>query len=109
MKEIQKEVSLEDVERLQEDSEEAKQYQERVSEFLGQSLSDVDVDEVLNEFQELESQLIDQEALELPSVPVTKPLPAVEVDNLKKIEELPSPPQVQQEENVEEERVAELA
>eukprot|EP01025_Chloroclados_australasicus_P041318 TRINITY_DN43724_c0_g1_i1.p1 TRINITY_DN43724_c0_g1~~TRINITY_DN43724_c0_g1_i1.p1 ORF type:complete len:225 (-),score=42.72 TRINITY_DN43724_c0_g1_i1:410-1084(-) len=110
MKEIQKEVSLEDVERLQEDTEEAKEYQERVQEFLGQSLSDFDVQEVLDEFQALESQIADQEALELPKVPVKQPVP-VQAEQVNQIEALPTPPSIphQQEEQQKEERVAELA
>eukprot|EP01026_Neomeris_dumetosa_P069646 TRINITY_DN68964_c0_g1_i12.p1 TRINITY_DN68964_c0_g1~~TRINITY_DN68964_c0_g1_i12.p1 ORF type:complete len:232 (+),score=55.30 TRINITY_DN68964_c0_g1_i12:32-697(+) len=109
VKEIQKEVSLEDVEQLREDTEEAKEYRDRVDEFLGQSLTDVDVEEVLSEFQELESQLLENEALELPSVPVKKPAevtePMVEV-----AEKLPSPPPIpQQDEPQQEERIAEFA
>ncbi len=55
MAELQKQVSLEDVERLNDETAEAKEYQERVQEMLSQSLSAQDDAEALEELEEIQA------------------------------------------------------
>lgn len=54
MAELQQQVSLEDVEKLNEETAEAKDYQERVNEMLSQSLSAQDDAEALEELEEIQ-------------------------------------------------------
>mmetsp|Transcript_21284 Transcript_21284/g.37841 ORF Transcript_21284/g.37841 Transcript_21284/m.37841 type:complete len:222 (+) Transcript_21284:204-869(+) len=73
---IQQEISIEDVEQLMEDTEEAIAYQEQVSDILAGSLSTDDVEDVEAELQLLEKQDAEFRALELedqmPEAPESK-------------------------------------
>ena len=64
LKELQKDVSVEDVEMLMEDSAEAKATQERMSEALSESLTPEEDEDIAAELKVMESKLIDQEAAE---------------------------------------------
>ncbi|GIL62523.1 hypothetical protein Vafri_16734 [Volvox africanus] len=72
LKQLQAQVKLEDVQRLLDDTAEAKQYQEELAALLGQQLSDVDNSEVEAELAALEEVLADEAKLEMPRVPTTK-------------------------------------
>lgn len=54
LQELQKQVALEDVERLNEETEEAREYQEQLRELLGQTLSAQDDAEALEELERIE-------------------------------------------------------
>ncbi|XP_042439026.1 vacuolar protein sorting-associated protein 20 homolog 2-like isoform X1 [Zingiber officinale] len=80
IKSIQSEISLEDVQKLVDDSAEAKAYQDEINAILGQSLSPQDEEEVLVEFEILETEITLQSipipAHSVPSVPDTERLQA---------------------------------
>ncbi|KFM27311.1 Vacuolar protein sorting-associated protein 20-like protein 1 [Auxenochlorella protothecoides] len=65
-------VSLEDVEQLMSDTAEAKEYETRVQSMFGESWTGVDEEAAHAELAEMEAQLLDEEVLDLPSVPQTK-------------------------------------
>ncbi|KAG2443282.1 hypothetical protein HYH02_009352 [Chlamydomonas schloesseri] len=77
LKQLQAQVKLEDVQRLLDDTAEAKAYQEELSALLGQSLTDVEDAEVEAELAELEEVVVDEDKLAMPTAPKTK-VPEVE-------------------------------
>ncbi|KAE9466318.1 hypothetical protein C3L33_01763, partial [Rhododendron williamsianum] len=115
MKKIQSEINLDDVQKLMDDTAEAKAYQDEINEILGEKLSAEDEEEILAEFDNLESQITlqdmpevparmpsveeDDEKLDLPDVPTKAPVaPEVVVDDAsagvsarKKVMEEPLP------------------
>ncbi|KAL1813340.1 hypothetical protein DCAR_0625642 [Daucus carota subsp. sativus] len=70
IKAIQSEINLEDVQKLMDDTAEAKAYQDEINEILGEKLSAEDEEEILAEFENLEIQMSLQE---LPEVPAKAP------------------------------------
>lgn len=70
MKKIQSEINLDDVQKLMDDTAEAKAYQDEINEILGEKLSAEDEEEILAEFENLESQITLQD---MPKVPATVP------------------------------------
>ncbi|KAK6945669.1 Snf7 family [Dillenia turbinata] len=73
IKAIQSEINLEDVQKLMDDSAEAQAYQEEINAILGEKLSAEDEEEILAEFENLESQITFQDLPEVPSsVPSTE-------------------------------------
>ncbi|KAL6194301.1 hypothetical protein ACLB2K_035385 [Fragaria x ananassa] len=72
IKAIQSEINLEDVQKLMDDTEEAKAYQDEISAILGEKLSTEDEEEILAEFENLEAQVTIQD---LPETPASVPGP----------------------------------
>ncbi|GKV32620.1 hypothetical protein SLEP1_g41214 [Rubroshorea leprosula] len=70
IKAIQSEINLDDVQKLMDDTEEAKAYQDEINAILGEKLSAEDEEEILAEFENLETQMAIQG---MPTVPVTAP------------------------------------
>ncbi|GLT41976.1 hypothetical protein SLA2020_160000 [Shorea laevis] len=70
IKAIQSEINLDDVQKLMDDTEEAKAYQDEINAILGEKLSAEDEEEILAEFENLETQMAIQD---MPTVPVTAP------------------------------------
>jgi charged multivesicular body protein 6 len=67
LKELQKEMSLEKVEQLMQDTEDAIAYQNEVETLMGQKQSLIDEEEIMKELNELER----TEQIHLPDVPKT--------------------------------------
>ncbi|CAG8600094.1 1449_t:CDS:2 [Ambispora leptoticha] len=76
LNELNKEVSLEKVEKLMEDTEDAIAYQKEIEELISGKITDEDEEEILKELEEIEKEQI-QSQLKLPSVP-TQELPVDE-------------------------------
>ncbi|XP_048335978.2 vacuolar protein sorting-associated protein 20 homolog 2 [Ziziphus jujuba] len=70
IKSIQSEINLEDVQKLMDDTAEAKAYQDEITAILGEKLSAEDEEEILAEFENLETQLAVQD---LPNAPTSVP------------------------------------
>jgi charged multivesicular body protein 6 len=75
-------MSLEDVERIMEDTQDAVEYQRQIDELLGQNLTQEDEDEVLKELEELT-------AVKLPEVP--NETPVITEDQLPEVPETELP------------------
>eukprot|EP00983_Pelagomonas_calceolata_P004099 132646-Pelagomonas_calceolata.AAC.2 len=97
LKQLQQAVTVDDVQRMMEDAAQAKAQYEEMSEVLGQSLSDVDTEQVEAELQALEDQALQQEAESLPSVPATKHQQQQGVDTLPRVPTAASQRQREQE------------
>lgn len=79
LKQLQQQWSVEDVQKLMDDTAEAKQYQEELDVILSQSLNEQETGEAESELHELEQLVADAERLELPKVPQAKvQLPAIQ-------------------------------
>ncbi|KAH1245875.1 Vacuolar protein sorting-associated protein 20 2 [Glycine max] len=104
MKAIQSEINIEDVQKLMDDTAEAKAYQDEINEIMGEKLSAEDEEEILAEFEDLEIQLTVQdlpevppsaneeieEKLDLPDVPTKAPVTSdAEVSTKRKVMEEP--------------------
>lgn len=79
IKAIQSEINLDDVQKLMDDTEEAKAYQDEINAILGEKLSAEDEEEILAEFETMESQIAIQD---MPKVPTAAPTPEVVEETL---------------------------
>lgn len=86
MKAIQSEINLEDVQKLMDDTAEAKAYQDEINAILGEKLSAEDEEEVLAEFENLETQMALQDLPEVPS----KELITEEIENKLDLPDVPT-------------------
>lgn len=88
---LQKQVSLEEVEQLNEQSAEAKEHQDRLRDLLAQSLSADDDADALEELEKIQAE---QEEAALPKVPATKIAtpPQAEATPTQPDEDLPAVP-----------------
>ncbi|MED6135122.1 hypothetical protein PIB30_043243 [Stylosanthes scabra] len=105
LKAIQNEISIDHVQKLMDDTAEAKAYQGEINAILGEKLSAEDEEEILAEFENFETQLtIDDlpevptptskdidEKLDLPDVPTKSPVVEVAANSAKKVMEEPLP------------------
>jgi charged multivesicular body protein 6 len=70
LKQINSEMKIEDIERLAEETAEAKAYQQEVSEMLGGMMSNQEEDEVEDELEALEAEVKGVEVPHMPDAPV---------------------------------------
>eukprot|EP00897_Mesotaenium_endlicherianum_P010400 jgi/Mesen1/9389/ME000613S08756 len=101
VKSLQNQISLEDVEKLLDDSEEAKAYQDEMSVLLGEQLSAEDEAAVLAEFDSLEDELREEEEAAMPAVPAVAPVANADRREEEEEPEAVADRQLQQEEEAE--------
>ncbi|KAK1290124.1 hypothetical protein QJS10_CPB18g00053 [Acorus calamus] len=78
IKAIQSEISLDDVQKLMDDTVEAKAYQDEINAVLGERLSAEDEEEVLAEFENLETEIMLQALPEVPAPTTQEEKPVAE-------------------------------
>lgn len=79
LREIHKELSIENVEKLLDETHEAQQYQREVSEMLSNTLTLDEEDAVQEELREMQEEVLRQrEVLHLPDAPIERPVSAVQ-------------------------------
>ncbi|KAL6508699.1 hypothetical protein OROGR_023410 [Orobanche gracilis] len=98
VKAIQSEINLDDVQKLMDETVEAKAYQDEINAILGEKLSAEDEEEILAEFKDLETQITlqdlpkvsakeeEEEKVDLPDVPTRAPvIPEAPADSSSEI------------------------
>nr|POF04833.1 vacuolar protein sorting-associated protein 20 like 2 [Quercus suber] len=93
IKAIQSEINLEDVQKLMDDTDEARAYQDEINAILGEKLSAEDEEEILAEFENLESKITVQDLPNVPNVPTTIQSPE-EHDEKLDLPDVPTKPPV---------------
>eukprot|EP00899_Mesostigma_viride_P010516 jgi/Mesvir1/19466/Mv10490-RA.1 len=68
IKELEKEMNVEDIQKILDDTAEAREYQEEVNRVLGNALSDEQQEAIAQELEDMEAQMVEAE---LPAVPTT--------------------------------------
>lgn len=71
LKQINAQMSIEEIEQIMDDTQEAIEYQNEVNALLSQSLTDEDDEDVLKELALIEQEEADTQALEMPDVPMS--------------------------------------
>lgn len=87
IKAIQSEINLEDVQKLMDDTVEAKAYQDEINAVLGERLSPEDEEDVMAEFENLENELTVQD---LPAVPAAEKEEAPPADEELDLPDVPT-------------------
>lgn len=72
LKQAQQEMPLDDIQKLMDETAEAKEYQDKVQDVISGQLDDIDQKAVQDELRMLEEMAAAEEAAELPSVPVSE-------------------------------------
>lgn len=80
LKEIHREMNIESVEKLLEETAEAREYQNEISEMLSNNLTLDDEDAVQEELRQLQAEIKGTKDVELPSVPEGSPKSRVQVE-----------------------------
>lgn len=80
LKEIHREMNIESVEKLLEETAEAREYQNEISEMLSNNLTLDDEDAVQEELRQLQAEIEGTKDVELPSVPEGSPKSRVQVE-----------------------------
>jgi len=77
LKEIHKEMNTETVEKLMDETQEAREYQREIGELLANNLTADEEDAVQDELRQLQAEAMQEQAVEveLPSVPTHEPIP----------------------------------
>ncbi|KAI5679575.1 hypothetical protein M9H77_00802 [Catharanthus roseus] len=86
IKAIQSEINIDDVQKLMDDTAESKAYQDEINAILGEKLSTEDEEEIMAEFENLETQITLQD---LPEAPNAMPL-SKENEEILDLPEVPS-------------------
>ncbi|KAJ7487476.1 Snf7 family [Mycena galericulata] len=77
LKEIHKEMNIESVEKLMDETQEAREYQREIGELLANNLTADEEDAVQDELRQLQAEAMGEtETVQLPSVPTHEPIPA---------------------------------
>eukprot|EP00210_Caulerpa_lentillifera_P001950 g1871.t1 len=87
LQQVQKEVKLEDIDKLTEDTNEAKAYMDEIKDALAADSSE-DIEELEAELQALETTVLDEEMEKFPTAPkIPVELPTVPKETKKELEE----------------------
>ena len=87
LKRMQKDVALEDVEKLMEDTAEAEAYQQQLNQLLGESWTGEDDSDAEAALAALESAVVAEEGAALPAVPTRVPeMPAAAVQPVESVD-----------------------
>lgn len=110
IKALQSEINLDDVQKLMDDTAEAKEYQDEILAILGEHLSAEDEEEVLAEFENLESEISLQDLPSVPNISVEPEMktPIQNIAAKQAIKELAEAPQHETTRSNEEDEILDL-
>lgn len=110
IKALQSEINLDDVQKLMDDTAEAKVYQDEIHAILGEHLSAEDEEEVLAEFENLESEISLQDLPSVPNISVEPEMktPIQNIAPKQAIKELAEAPQQETTRSNEEDEILDL-
>lgn len=93
IKALQSEINLDDIQKLMDDTDEAKVYQDEINAILGEHLSAEDEEEVLAEFENLESEISLQDLPSVPNISIKMKTPIQNLAAKQAIKELAEAPE----------------